>query len=122
MTDAPDLPALGFMLRFKDRFYEAWNERERLRRDIVVTGAERHIRKLVHRGLTHEEAAKETADRASIASERIALAEKARDLDAALRRAEQRDTARDRALALREPKGKAPSTVVRPKLGGFDDF
>ena len=119
----PQWPEIGFLLAFRKTFYEAWNDRERLRHELTLTGVERRTQRLVRRGLTHEEAAREAAARDGLAQERIKLAEAQRELNERMQRADARDLNRnpDRFVRVHRP-STTKAQPVRPTLGGDDAF
>lgn len=131
MTESPppEFPTIGFMLAFKDRFYEAFNEKARLRKDLTVSTADRRVRVLIRQGLSEEEARTQVEAQQGLGKERAKLEEERKALNDMMRRVEAR-------RAVTPPVVSAPTRVrsrpapIRPTgdhgggfgtLPGFDD-
>lgn len=108
----PTYPNVGFMVRWRDALYDAWNDQERLRSEITLNTHDRRVKRMMHQGASYEEAHKEAEARDALAAERIKLAQKSAKLDDMMRRSEQlrTPTLQQRLAALAEPKQPRPPT------------
>jgi hypothetical protein len=91
----PEFPNIGFMLKFKDHFYAGFNDRERLRSELTLSGRDRRVKRLQHQGLSAEEAEKEATARDAATREREAIAEDRKRLNDMLARVDRRANGRD---------------------------
>ncbi len=118
MTESPppDFPSIAFMLRFRDRFFDAWNDRERIRLDWAASGDARRLRKLMHSGLTPEEARARVGKESTEANRKDEVAKLRAQVNHAYRVSEAAQLAMHRPVPLRARPMKA--NPAAPPVGG----
>lgn len=117
MTDSPppEYPSIAFMVRFREHFFDAWRDRERLRLDMEAKPEQRRIRKMMHyQGLSPEEASQKVAADSKEADLLDKLAKARSQRDAAYRRAEAAATTMHRKPL--QPGLPLPARQPRPFL------
>lgn len=86
----PSFPSIGFMLGLKEKFFEAWNDRQTLCQELNMTAEQRLIRRYRRGGMGYEDA-KVEADKMLERRQRHSCLEREREQNALEARALERE-------------------------------